>query len=99
DESAVHKLPEYYYKSGVPEVNGREMSENTREFTSVVTPYPKVTNYITEQKEYIIGNDIYNPYEVQVHSDGLIIFDNMNMKVFNRNVQILLISQYNNKRV
>src|SRR5690625_4075252 len=49
-ESAVNKLPEYYYKSGVPEVKGREMSENTREFTSVVTPYPKVTNYITEQK-------------------------------------------------
>src|SRR5699024_12211364 len=76
DESAVNKLTEYYYKSGVPEVKGREMSENTREFTSVVTPYPKVTNYITEQKEYKIGNEIYKPYVVPGHSDGLITFYN-----------------------
>src|SRR5690625_4319046 len=74
NESDVNKLTEYYYKSGVPEVKGREMSENTREFTSVVTPYPKVTNYITEQKEYKIGNEIYKPYVVPGHSDGLITF-------------------------
>lgn len=81
DESAVNKLPEYYYKSGVPEAKGREMSENTREFTSVVTPYPKVTNYITEQKDYKIGNEIYKPYVVPGHSDGLITFYNKKNKV------------------
>src|SRR5699024_9104583 len=90
DESAVNKLPEYYYKSGVPEVKGREMSENTREFTSVVTPYPKVTNYITEQKEYKIGNEIYKPYVITLHYDELIIVYNKKNKVLISNDHILL---------
>lgn len=81
NESSLNKLPEYYFKAAVPVEKGKEMSENTREFKSVVTPYPKVTDYITEDKEYKIGNEIYKPFIVPGHSDGLVTFYNENQKV------------------
>src|SRR5699024_12312770 len=37
DESAVNKLTEYYCKSGVYEVIGRDMTENTCEFTTNIS--------------------------------------------------------------
>src|SRR5699024_9069491 len=51
NDSAIKQLPEYYYKSAVPEEKGKEMKENTKDFVPIVTPYPQVTDYITENKE------------------------------------------------
>ncbi len=80
-KSAIKRLPEYYYKSSVPEAKGKEMLENTEEFESIVTPYPEVTHYITENKEYQIGNEIYKTFIVPGHSDGLVTFYNEKNKV------------------
>lgn len=81
DESAVERLPEYYYKSAVPKEKGQEMLDNTGEFTPLVTPYPQIDHYITENKEYKIGNGIYKPFIVPGHSDGLVTLYNEKEKV------------------
>lgn len=81
NDLAIKQLPEYYYKSAVPEEKGKEMIKNTKEFIPIVTPYPQVTDYITESKEYKIGNEIYKPFILPGHSDGLITFYNEEQKV------------------
>lgn len=80
-ESALKRLPEYYFKTSVPDDKGKEMLNNSRDFYPLVTPFPKVNHHITEDKEYIIGNETYKPFIVPGHSDGLVTFYNEKHKV------------------
>lgn len=75
-EHFLNGLNENYQLSGIPTDIATKMSANTREFVPLVTPYPKVDQYLEEGASIPIGKFEYEVIFTPGHSDGLVCFYN-----------------------
>ena len=74
-------LEDNYAIASIPEKIASQMADNTREFISRVTPYPKVNHRFQEGEKVVIGKLEYEIIFTPGHSDGLISFYNKDKRV------------------
>lgn len=75
-DSFMESLSDNYRLAGVPDDMAANMTGNTAEFISRVTPYPKVDHYFREGEKVSIGKYEYEVIFTPGHSDGLVTFYN-----------------------
>lgn len=74
EEDFILKIRENYLSAGVPKETAIEMTSNTKEFTSMVKPYPKINHYFQEGDQVQFGKFQYEVLFAPGHSDGLVVF-------------------------
>ncbi|AXI10204.1 MBL fold metallo-hydrolase [Oceanobacillus sp. 143] len=72
----LDKLTDNYLLAGIPDDIANQMSSNTEEFISLVTPYPKINHYFQEGELIPFGMYEYEVIFTPGHSDGLITLYN-----------------------
>lgn len=75
-EHFMNNLSDNYRLTGVPDDVSTNMTTNTSEFVSRVTPYPEVDHYFQEGEKVVIGKYEYEVIFTPGHSDGLVTFYN-----------------------
>lgn len=75
-ETFMAKLRENYAMAGMSDTIAREMTTNTSEFVSLVTPYPEVDHYFQEGESLVIGKYEYEVIFTPGHLDGMVNFYN-----------------------
>ena len=75
-DSFLESIPENYRASGIPESQARQMAKNTEEFKPLVSPLPKIEQYLSEGDFVQIGRYEYRVISTPGHSDGMICFYN-----------------------
>ncbi|HET7657792.1 MAG TPA: MBL fold metallo-hydrolase [Bacillales bacterium] len=73
EEDFILKIRQNYVLAGVPEETAVQMTSNTKEFTSKVTPYPKIDHYFKEGDLVQFGRYSYEVLFAPGHSDGLVV--------------------------
>ncbi|TWT04298.1 MBL fold metallo-hydrolase [Planococcus sp. CPCC 101016] len=76
----LESIPGNYRASGIPEAQASQMVKNTAEFKSLVSPLPKVEQYLSEGDFIQIGRFEYRVISTPGHSDGMICFYNEERK-------------------
>lgn len=76
ESSVIDQIPANYRASGIPEEQAAQMFKNTEEFKPLVSPLPKIGQYLTEEDKVQMGNFEYQVLYTPGHSDGLICFYN-----------------------
>ncbi len=72
----LETIPENYRASGIPESQAVQMAKNTEEFKPLVSPLPKIEQYLAEGDLVQIGHYEYRVISTPGHSDGMICFYN-----------------------
>lgn len=80
-ESFLNKLSNNYQSAGIPDDVSENMTRNTTEFVSRVTPYPNVNHYFREGEMVVIGKYEYEVIFTPGHSDGLVTFYNVEKNI------------------
>lgn len=75
-ESFMNNLSDNYRLAGAPDNMATNMTSNTNDFVSQVTPYPNVDQYFQEGEKVIIGKNEYEVIFTPGHSEGLVTFYN-----------------------
>ncbi|MBP1971287.1 glyoxylase-like metal-dependent hydrolase (beta-lactamase superfamily II) [Virgibacillus natechei] len=75
-EHSINKLQDNYALAGIPTDTASQMTTNTNDFVSLVTPYPKVNHYFEEGEIVEIGKYEYEVIVTPGHSDGMVNFYN-----------------------
>jgi len=76
EPSFIDQIPANYRASGIPEEQATQMIRNTEEFKPLVSPLPKIGQYLTEKDRVQVGNFEYQVIHTPGHSDGMICLYN-----------------------
>ena len=76
----LESIPENYRASGIPEGQAIQMAKNTEEFKPLVSPLPKIEQYLSEGDFVQIGRFEYQVISTPGHSDGMVCFYNKEHK-------------------
>lgn len=76
DAVFLDTIPENYRASGIPEAQIMQMTQNVEEFQPLITPLPKIGQYLIEGDKVQIGKFDYRVIETPGHSDGMVCFYN-----------------------
>lgn len=76
DAVFLDTIPENYRASGIPEAQIMKMTQNVEEFQPLISPLPRVGQYLIEGDMVQIGKFDYRVIETPGHSDGMVCFYN-----------------------
>lgn len=76
----LNGISENYRTSGIPAGQAIQMAKNTEGFKPLVSPLPKIEQYLTEGDVVQIGRYEYQVISTPGHSDGMICFYNKEHK-------------------